>query len=414
MWRRPGRCTSALAGVLLAVFSAPLLAHPMPNTEIAISIGAGSATFEIAIPEPELRLALPPAWGRTGDLLAEPSHTQLSRYLDDHFAVLATPGVAVPHIIQSITRWEAQTPEVGEYQELRVRIAVPATTGFDPHNFSLRYDAVIHQVPNHFALVYLDRDFGTGRISNAMPVEVGVIRYDFRRARIPPLELRLASGGLWRGLSVAVALGFRHVSGGIDHLLFLASLLMVSPLRAVDRRWSLFQGWRYTFRRFLGISLAFTAGHSVSLLLGAFQLVRLPVVAVETAVAASVLLAAAHAIRPLFAGAEWKIAAGFGLVHGLAFSETLSGGGLDPVTRGWVVLGFNLGVEGAQLVAMACAVPLLYASRWRGFHVLRIAAMACVAIAAVVWIAGVSGPSSLSSYHPGVQVPGAGWKGSAG
>jgi len=51
------------------------------------------------------------------------------------------------------------------------------------------------------------------------------------------------------------------------------------------------------------------------------------------------------------------------------------------------VLGFNLGVEGAQLVAMACAVPLLYASRWRGFHALRITAMGCVVVLALVWIA---------------------------
>ena len=123
----------------------------------------------------------------------------------------------------------------------------------------------------------------------------------------------------------------------------------------------------------------------MSLALGAFELIPLPSRA-EIAIAASVLLAAVHAIRPLFAGSEWKIAAGFGLLHGLAFSESLSGGGLDPMTRASLVLGFNVGVEGAQLVAMACAVPLLYASRWRGFHIVRIAAMACVVVLAVVWI----------------------------
>src|SRR6185369_916915 len=314
---------------------------------------------------------------------AEPQRSALTQYFDAHFSVRTASGAAVPHVIQSITRWQAQNLDVGKYEELRLRITVPSAAGFDAHNFTLHYDAVIHQVPNHFALVYLDRDFHTGRIAEDKPVEVGVIRYDFRRDVTPPFEVTLASGSIWRGLVAALSLGFHHVLSGVDHLLFLASLLIVSPLRAIERRWSLFQGWRYTLRRFLGISLAFTVGHSLSLLLGTYELVHLPRMLVEIAIALSVLIAAVHAIRPLFSGNEWKIAAGFGLVHGLAFSETLSGGGLDPVTRAYIVLGFNLGVEGAQLLAMACAMPLLFASRWRAFNVLRTAAMACVVVLAL-------------------------------
>jgi hypothetical protein len=385
-----GRRTWALLGALL-LFSSRLLAHPMPNTEIAVSPGPGSVVLDIAIPEPELRLALPPAWGPSTDLLVEPHRSALARYFEEHVVVRTPAGEMVPRVVESLSRWEARSPEVGDYRELRVRIVARGTAQFDPRRFSLHYDAVIHQVPNHFALVYLDRDFRTGRIADDTPVEVGVIRYDFRRDTTPTFEVTLAPGSARRGLLAAVELGFHHVAGGLDHQLFLASLLIVAPLRAVDRRWSLFQGWRYTVRRFLGISLAFTAGHSVSLLLGAFGWLHLPVMAVEIAIAVSVLLAAVHAIRPLFAGHEWKIAAGFGLVHGLAFSETLSGGGLDPATRALVVFGFNLGVEGAQLVAMACAAPLLYASRWRGFHVLRTLAMACVVVLAVAWIAQRAG-----------------------
>lgn len=385
--RHAGRRTSALLGALLVLFSARLLAHPMPNTEIAISPGAGGVVFDIAIPEPELRLALPPELRSSADLLVEPRRSALARYFDAHVSVRTPAGAVVPLVAESMTRWEAHDANVGAYQELRVRIVAPEAAGFDPRHFSLHYDAVIHQVPNHFALVYLDRDFHTGRIAGDTPVEVGVIRYDFRQDKTPPFEVTLVPGSAWRGLLASMALGFHHVAGGLDHLLFLASLLIVSPLRVVERRWSLFQGWRYTARRFLAISLAFTAGHSVSLMAGAFSWVHLPSSAVEIAIALSVLLAAIHAIRPLFAGNEWKIAAGFGLVHGLAFSETLSGGGLDAMTRASVVLGFNLGVEGAQLVVMACAVPLLYASRWRGFHALRIAAMACVILLAMVWIA---------------------------
>lgn len=371
----------------LALLPAGLLAHPMPNTEITISPGAGRVVIDIAIPEPELRLALPQDWGRSADLLTEPWRSELGRYLDAHVSVRTPAGTRVPHVVESISRWEAHSPEVGDYQELRVRIVARAAEGFDPRRFSLHYDAVIHQVPNHFALVFVDRDFRTGRIAAESPAEVGVIRHDFRRDQTPPFEVTLAPGSLWRGWLAALSLGFHHVAGGLDHLLFLASLLVVSPLRAVGGRWSLFQGWRHTLRHFLAISLAFTAGHSLSLLLGAFGWVHLPTALVETAIAASVLLVAVHAMRPLFAGHEWKIAACFGLVHGLAFSETLAGGGLDPLTRATAVLGFNLGVEGAQLLAMACAAPLLYASRWRGFHVLRTALMACVVALAVMWIA---------------------------
>lgn len=385
MPRRAGRRTSALFGGLLALLAMRVAAHPMPNTEIAISVDGGSAVFELAIPEPELRLALPKSLERTADLTIEPQRSALARYFDAHLSVSTPSGAPVPHVIRSITLWQAQSPDVGSYEELRVSVVVPEAPGFDPREFTLRYDAVIHQVPNHFALVYLDRDFHAGRIAGDAPVEVGVIRYDFRHDRTPSFEATLDSGSLWRGLLAAVALGFHHVSSGFDHLLFLASLLVVAPLRAIGRHWSLFQGWRYAARRFLGISVAFTAGHSVSLVFGAHELIRLPAAGVEVAIALSVLLAAVHAIRPLFAGGEWKIAAGFGLVHGLAFSATLVGVALDPATRALVLLGFNLGVEGAQLVVMACAIPLLYASRWRSFHVLRTAAMALIVAVALIW-----------------------------
>jgi len=359
----------------------------MPNTEISISLGADSAVFDVAVPAPELRLALPRSWAKTADLLAEPQRTAITRYFDAHFSVRVAGGAEVPHVVRSITRWEARNPDVGAYEELRIRIEVPPAPGFDPRSFSLQYSAVIHQVPNHFALVYLDRDFSAGRIAEQDPLEFGVIRYDFSRDVIPPFEVSMVSGSLWRGMRAAAALGFVHVLGGLDHLLFLASLLMVAPLRALGRHWSLFQGWRYTARRFLGISLAFTLGHSLSLVLGAYQLVPVPRTLVEIAIAGSVLLAAIHAIRPLFAGHEWKVAAGFGLVHGLAFSETLAGFGLGHLTQAMTVLGFNVGVEGAQLVAMLSSVPLLYASRWRGFHAVRITLMVIVVALALAWIA---------------------------
>lgn len=378
MIRRLRCCAGALLFVLGAALCRPAAAHPMPNTEITISLGNDGARFDIAVPAPELRLALPQDWPKDVDLLAEPQHSAVAQYFNEHFSVRSGNGGTQPQELQSITRWQTSDPDVGAYEELRLRFFVRAGKGFDPRGFVLHYDAVIHQVPNHFALVY--------QMDGDAFFEIGAIRYDFSRDVTPALTVVVAPGSAWRGLRAAIALGFHHVISGFDHLLFLLTLLMVAPLRRIDGRWSLFQGWRYTSGRFLAISIAFTAGHSLALLLGAYELVPVPRKAVEVVIAASILLAAVHAIRPLFSGREWLIAAGFGAVHGLAFSESLAGLPLAPWTKALAVFGFNVGVEGAQLVAMACAVPLLFASRWRWFHALRIVAMVGTCALAGWWM----------------------------
>jgi hypothetical protein len=64
---------------------------------------------------------------------------------------------------------------------------------------------------------------------------------------------------------------------------------------------------------------------------------------------------------PIVRGGEIWIAAGFGLMHGLAFATLL--GRLD-LTRGSLVtelLGFNLGIELTRLLVVALIMPSLLA-----------------------------------------------------
>lgn len=361
-------------------------AHPMPSTEIAMSLDDDGVRLDIALPVAELLLALPASFPKGADLLAEPQQRALAAYFDQHLSILSPENVRQPHRLEAVTLSQSVDANVGPYQELRLRVWVPATRPFNPREFVLAYDAIIHQVPNHFALVTIAHDFRRGLLAGGERVDLGLIRFDFSQNRTPPLPIESARGSAWQGFRSAIGLGFHHVSSGFDHVLFLLTLLAVAPLKVVDRRWSLFQGWRYAMRRFLGISIAFTAGHSVALLLGAHEVVLVPSNVVEIIIAASILLAAAHAIRPLFSGREWLVAAAFGTVHGLAFSDTLIGLNLTGTLRALAVLGFNLGVEGAQLVVMALALPLLAASRRRGFHQVRVAAMICVAVLATVWM----------------------------
>ena len=369
-----------------AAFAANPSAHPMPNTVIAVSLGDDGARLDMAVPVPELRLALPATIPKTADLLAEPYRAAVIDYFLGHCIVRSVAGVTQAVTHQALTVEETRDETVGLYQELQIRLFVAATPTFDARSFTLGYDAVIHQVPNHFAVVQVVRDFRAGIIDRDAGGDLGIIRYDFSRDVTPPLAIAARPGSRWRGVSATVALGFHHVATGFDHLLFLATLLIVAPLRVVNGRWSLFQGWGYAARRFLTISLAFTLGHSLALLVGAYDLVPVPRRLIEVLIAASILVAAIHAIRPLFRGREWLVAASFGTVHGLAFAEGLSGLALSGGTRVLAVAGFNLGVEGAQLVAMACAVPLIAASRWRQFSRVRVATMTAAALVACVWM----------------------------
>jgi hypothetical protein len=81
----------------------------------------------------------------------------------------------------------------------RFKVDADGPAGFDIRDFLLRYDAVIHQIPNHFALVRIAQDFRGGLVGDEQGVELGIIRYDFATASVPPLEVKVGQGSLWIG-----------------------------------------------------------------------------------------------------------------------------------------------------------------------------------------------------------------------
>ena len=178
-------------------------------------------------------------------------------------------------------------------------------------------------------------------------------------------------------------------------------LLLVAPLSIREKEWSDFQGFRYTLRRFLRISLAFTLGHSITLLVGSFNLVPFQTQWIEVLIAFSILLSAVHVIRPLFPSRELGIAAGFGLIHGLAFSLTLADMNLGWQQKLLSVLSFNLGIEAMQLIIMAICFPLLLLSKWNKRYVpLRIGISFLAIIVSAGWIAErISGSENVITLY---------------
>ncbi len=168
-----------------------------------------------------------------------------------------------------------------------------------------------------------------------------------------------SSFGYLGGFGSMFRLGMRHIGEGTDHLLFLLALLLPAPLLAIGSRWGAHSGVRNSFIHIVRVVSAFTIGHSITLAFAGFGLVRVPSRPIEILIAFSILVSAAHALRPLFPGRESWIAVLFGLLHGLAFATTLDHLGLHWWERLVSILGFNLGIETMQLVVIAAVMPSL-------------------------------------------------------
>jgi HupE / UreJ protein len=196
-----------------------------------------------------------------------------------------------------------------------------------------------------------------------------------------------AQGFTWSGFAGAFRLGVHHIAEGTDHLLFLLTLLLPAPLLAIAGRWDGRATVRCSLTQILCIVTAFTLGHSLTLALSSFGLIRLPSQPVEVLIAVSILVSAIHAMRPLFPGREAIIAASFGLIHGLAFASVLNELGVTGWYRLISVFGFNLGIETMQLAVVSVTLPaLLLLSRTRFYSAFRIAGATFACVASSAWI----------------------------
>lgn len=141
-----------------------------------------------------------------------------------------------------------------------------------------------------------------------------------------------------------LTLGFGHMVGGWDHLLFIAGVvLLAGNVRSAAKLVSLF-----------------VAGHSLTLLIATLAGWKLNATAVDVVIALSLVYVGVQGIRGrpdhfrLFGGVVF----GFGLVHGLGLSTRLQALGLPEGGLVERVLLFNIGVEVGQLVALAVIVGL--------------------------------------------------------
>jgi hypothetical protein len=164
--------------------------------------------------------------------------------------------------------------------------------------------------------------------------------------RLTPQEPAATIPTLQSGWSVAglyLKLGVEHILLGVDHLLFVLALLIIT---------------RGTWLLVKTVT-AFTVAHSITLALATLGYVHVPSAPVEALIALSIAFVAVESVRQwrgcegLTARAPWIVAFAFGLLHGLGFAGALSQVGLPEGSIPLALLFFNIGVETGQLLFVA-------------------------------------------------------------
>jgi hydrogenase/urease accessory protein HupE len=170
-----------------------------------------------------------------------------------------------------------------------------------------------------------------------------------------------------------LSLGYRHViPKGLDHLLFILGLFLLAP------RW----------KPLMGQSLLFTLAHSVTLSLAVLGVVTLPTKFVEVMIAVSIAWIGVENLITRKLGKQRLILVFcFGLLHGLGFASVLAEK-LQGVSSGRLALpliGFNIGVELAQITVLIAAFLVLWPLKKWSLQV-QMVGSAFVALAGIGWV----------------------------
>ena len=330
-----------LLALLLALAAAPALAHKPSDSYLALTVDAAKVEGQWDIALRDLDFAIGLDTNADGDITwgeVKARHADIAAYA---LARLALRSGATPCPTR-VTEHLVDDHSDGAYAVLRfTAICSDPITSLEV-DYSLLFDVD----PQHRGLLRLEHA-GATRTAIFSP-ERG--RQTFEMAELSRWRQFLDYGreGVW------------HIWVGFDHILFLLSLLLPAVLKYGHRQWQAVDAFAPAFWDVFTIATAFTVAHSITLSLATLGVVTLPSRLVESAIALSVVLAAANNLLPLFQGRRWVVAFAFGLVHGFGFASVLKDLGLPQGTLLLALVGFNLGVEVGQLAIVGAFLPLAF------------------------------------------------------
>ena len=216
------------------------------NTLIFLDVQTNGVSAELRLPVIELGMAVSLIVPKTAEQLLGNFADSLKLYLLSHITPLSMEGQKWSvEVVEMQLENVANPQERNALQDIIVKLWLMPPTGASSRQFILNYDVVMHQVVTHTALVSIRQDWETGIVAEH-PDAVGIIAVEPRNNQIFPLTISLENRGLWGGFKSMVGLGMSHIQHGTDHLLFLLTLLLPSPLLVSNKKWGKFGGLRFS------------------------------------------------------------------------------------------------------------------------------------------------------------------------
>lgn len=350
----------------------PAWAHLTPDSQITLIMSEEKVVAQVTIPASEYSYA-------SGHVARNsPASLQSAKaYLANNAKIEGVDGRRWTTTIEMIEFAQVEGPE-----DLIATLTFRPSANGATDRFVLNWTAVIDETGDHFATVRV-RQLGEGGEARL----AGLLRQGNTT-----LLIKAGRSSVWAQFVGSMKLGAQHIVGGLDHLAFLLALLLASPMVAEGKRWTRIREKSDAIRSLVVVATGFTIGHSLSLIGVVTSGLTLRPEIIEPAIAITVLVAAVHALRPLFARKEILVATGFGLIHGLGFAGFVQQADAQVARSLPTLVGFNLGIELVQVAIVATFIPLLFLLIGKGVYA-RVRSVVAVAIctASSWWIATRTG-----------------------
>ncbi len=148
-------------------------------------------------------------------------------------------------------------------------------------------------------------------------------------------------------------MGWHHIISwdAMDHILFVLALSAIYLLG--------------NWKQVLVLVTAFTIGHSLTLALSVYDIIRVNSAWVEFLIPCTIIVTALFNFfqkdyQPKSLRLNYFLALFFGLIHGLGFANAIRFMMAKDQTMGWSLFGFNVGLEAGQILVVLGILLLGY------------------------------------------------------